>query len=176
MFCKNCGNQIADGIAFCPVCNTATGVAPVQQQVPYYPQAPMMPPPPKKKSKLPVILISVAVVAVVAVVALVLIFGDSNVSIVKDGYLTEYSEKITVGEAFDDYFASPEWKAFESEEGKDIVEFNGKCEYDGEEVDVCLQFTVDVEDGKFEITYADKNGVKMSMLQLVGLLNSVYDK
>ena len=34
MYCKNCGNQIADGIRFCPECGKATGIpaAPVMNQ------------------------------------------------------------------------------------------------------------------------------------------------
>ena len=29
-FCKNCGNQLADGVSFCPNCGTAQNAAPVQ--------------------------------------------------------------------------------------------------------------------------------------------------
>ena len=29
-FCKNCGNQLADGVSFCPNCGTAQNVAPAQ--------------------------------------------------------------------------------------------------------------------------------------------------
>ena len=45
MFCKNCGNQIPDGVAFCAACGTPVTAAPVQPQVAYgyAPEAPAAP-------------------------------------------------------------------------------------------------------------------------------------
>ena len=43
MFCKNCGSQLPDGVAFCTACGTPVSVAP---QPPVAPQAPVMPQPP----------------------------------------------------------------------------------------------------------------------------------
>ena len=41
MFCTNCGNQVADGSAFCPYCGTS--FAQTQQQPQQQPQAPVTP-------------------------------------------------------------------------------------------------------------------------------------
>ena len=40
MFCKNCGSQLPDGVAFCTACGTPVPVAP---QAPVMPQPPMAP-------------------------------------------------------------------------------------------------------------------------------------
>lgn len=56
-------------------------------------------------------------------------FSDSNIEIVKNGYL-DFDKSITVGRALDNYkfFKSTNWDEFESEQGRDIVEFNGEID------------------------------------------------
>ncbi|MBQ8524454.1 MAG: zinc ribbon domain-containing protein [Clostridia bacterium] len=60
MFCGHCGNQIPDGVGFCPVCGNQTGAqAPVQNT-------------PKKKMSTNTIIGIIAVVAVVVALAIIL--------------------------------------------------------------------------------------------------------
>lgn len=99
MFCPKCGNQIEDGLSFCPNCGTplsrppAAPSQPFQQQAqprqapaqqpcpqqPYpqqaYPQQPPQPQPqPGKTRKPPVVVIAIAAVVAVAAVAAVVAF------------------------------------------------------------------------------------------------------
>ena len=55
--------------------------------------------------------------------------GGGDVSQVKNGYLS-LDKSINVGQAFDGYkyFKTKEWKAFKTEQGRRIVEFNGEID------------------------------------------------
>ena len=64
MFCGNCGNQIPDGVGFCPNCGNATGA---QEAAPVTTEAPVA-----KKSKKNMI-IGIAAVAIVVALAIILI-------------------------------------------------------------------------------------------------------
>lgn len=180
MFCKKCGKEIADGLTTCPECNAATAASQVSFNsenkgvkgfVDGYKNFGSL----SMKDK--IIHAVVPVVAVIAIVVILsLVFSDNYVSMVKEGHLKSFSKTETVGEAFDDFFANPKWESFKSEDDERIVEFNGECEYLGDEVKVCIQFEVDVDDESFEISYADIDGEKMSELEMLGLLEAVYDE
>jgi len=49
---------------------------------------------------------------------------ENYVELVRDGYLQEY-KTTTIGKAFDASFDNPQWKAFETDKGVIVVEFNG---------------------------------------------------
>ena len=74
-----------------------------------------------------------------------------EISIVKDGNPV-LIPNITYGEAYEHFFSDTEWRGFESDMGKDIVEFSGGCTYMGEDARVYIQFTL--EDEEFFINYA----------------------
>lgn len=180
MFCKKCGKEIADGLTTCPECNAATQASQVSLDsvsngakgfVDGYKNFGSL----SKTNK--IIHIAVPVVAVVVIVLILsLVFSDKYVSMVKDGHLEAFSKTETVGEAFDGFFASPEWDSFKSDKGKRIVEFNGECEYLGDDVKVCIQFEIDEDDEEFEIYYADVDGEKMSDFEILALFEAVYDE
>jgi predicted amidophosphoribosyltransferase len=70
MFCANCGNQINEGVAFCPQCGTAVGQA-AQQQAPVQPaQVPPQAPNNAPKQKLPGPTLILMILSAVAVVIL----------------------------------------------------------------------------------------------------------
>lgn len=89
MFCGKCGNQLPDGVAFCPSCGNATGAQPktqpqaqaqvqAQPQMQYNPQ--MQAAPAKKKVSTNTIIgvAAVAFVVIAIVVALILILGGGG--------------------------------------------------------------------------------------------------
>lgn len=96
------------------------------------------------------------------------------VRIVKEGHFNRYPNK-TIGVAFNKFFDSPSWKHFLAQDGKDIVEFNGKGTFNGEPVNVKIQFTVvDKKGGAFETTSFALNDVPQDLLSLEGLLSNIY--
>lgn len=103
----------------------------------------------------------------------------------------KFCPEITYGEAFDEFFSSPTWKYFkgtkegpdDDEDGEpdytvddvDIVEFTGRCEYQGVKVKVLLQFSSDPDSDTFEATYLSFNEVPQSSLILIGLVEAAFN-
>lgn len=114
---------------------------------------------------------------------------DEHILSVKNGTNSEHPNT-TYGEAFDSYFGSPAWKYFkgtkegtdEDGDGKpdsetknvDIVEFTGYCMYKNVEVKALVQFTLN-DDDTFSATYLSYNEVPQNLLQLAGLIESVFN-
>ena len=117
---------------------------------------------------LPVVVLGIIIAIVVSV------SSSDYVSIVKDGNFYDYPDK-TVGEAFESFFADPSWEYFESTDGKDIVEFNGKCEYYGEEVKCAIQFEVNSDDGTFEVYAAKLDGDLLTQIEINALLAVIFE-
>ena len=91
---------------------------------------------------------------------------------VRQGYLSQYSEDVTVEDAFNNYFDNPQWSTYE-EEGYSYVAFTGGCAYMEEKVDIRLTFQITGE--QFRIDRLDVNGIEQSDFILYALLESVYD-
>lgn len=103
-------------------------------------------------------------------------FTDSDnkyVKMVKGGY-RENNPDLTYGQAFSDFFGTPRWHYFLSDEGDDVVEFTGDCTYQDVAVKARIQFIVDEENGTFEIAYFDLNEVPQNMLTLASLMANVF--
>ena len=98
---------------------------------------------------------------------------NKYISTVQEASFNAYPNE-EIGLAFKKFFREPEWTYFVSDEGMDIVEFTGKCKYDGVEVDVLMQFTVD-EDGTFEVTYLSYNEVSQNLLELASLIGAIFN-
>lgn len=96
MFCSKCGSNVADGIAFCPICGAkieAQVVAPQQiapQQIAPQPGMPFMQESPKnKKSKAPFITVGVVVAAIAVFLVIAFttgMFGKKNSEILGKWY------------------------------------------------------------------------------------------
>ncbi|MBR2477148.1 MAG: hypothetical protein IKB50_03315 [Clostridia bacterium] len=78
---------------------------------------------------------------------------DSNISMVKNGH-PELIPDITYEEAYDNFFANPQWRGFEADDGSEVVEFSGECTYDGEDAEVYIQFVIEDEES-FSMYYAE---------------------
>lgn len=99
---------------------------------------------------------------------------NKYVKMVKGGYRVDNPD-LTYEKAFSDFFSTPRWNYFESEDGKNIVEFTGDCTYQDTVVKARIQFVVDEENGTFEATYLALNEVPQNMLFLAGLMSAVFE-
>lgn len=114
---------------------------------------------------------------------------NENVLFVKEGSPNIYPDKM-YGEAFEKFFGSPTWKYFlgtkegpdengdgvpdYTEENVDIVEFTGYCTYQDVEVKALIQFTLNKEEGTFEVTYLSFNDVPQDYFMIAELIEAVF--
>lgn len=101
--------------------------------------------------------------------------ADQYIQMVVNGYRVEDPEH-TYGEAFDAFFASPQWEFFVSDEDEKVVEFTGDCTYLDAPVTACIQFIINETDNTFEATWLDFNGVPQNTLILNALITKAFDK
>ena len=92
---------------------------------------------------------------------------------VRNGYLTQYSEAVTVEEAFDNFFDNPKWSTYQ-EDGYTYVVFTGVCEYLGERADARITFQITGE--QFRTEQLDLNGVEQNDLILYAMLAKIYEE
>lgn len=100
--------------------------------------------------------------------------ADQYIQMVVNGYRVEDPEH-TYGEAFDAFFASPQWEFFVSDEDEKVVEFTGDCTYLDAPVTACVQFIINETDNTFEATWLDFNGVPQNTLTLNALITKAFD-
>lgn len=91
---------------------------------------------------------------------------------VRNAYLSQYSEKVTVEEAFDHFFENGKWSEYETKRYSYVV-FSGVCEYQGERADVEITFKITGEN--FVVDSLDLNGQTQNKLILYALLASIYE-
>ena len=115
---------------------------------------------------------------VVLILCFVMLLGgcareDKYVASVKTGHAVNYPA-VTIGEAFEKFFADPKWSHFKSNAGQEVVEFTGKCKY--QEVDVTAKIQFVFKDEKsFETQFLSFNDIPQNMLVMGVLLAKVYD-
>ena len=86
-------------------------------------------------------------------------------------YLTEYSETVTIGEAFDDFFSDPEWESYKIG-NKKYVDFTGGCTYFDEPAIMTITFIYFGD--SFRVDNIAINGVDMPALLWPGFLEAIY--
>ncbi|MFD3157276.1 hypothetical protein ACFIJ5_10510 [Haloimpatiens sp. FM7330] len=99
--------------------------------------------------------------------------NNKYVLMVKDGHPTDYPD-VTYGKSFDNFFGSPTWKYFKSDDGRDVVEFTGDCTYRESKVKARLQFILKVDDGTFEAGALSFNEVPQENVVTLSLLGNVF--
>ena len=99
---------------------------------------------------------------------------NKYVQMVKNGYRSD-DPSLSYDKAFSAYFGTPRWSYFQSEEGKDVVEFTGDCMYMDVQVKARIQFVVDEENGTFEAATLSFNEVPQNMIILAALITSVFE-
>lgn len=90
---------------------------------------------------------------------------------VRNAYLSQYSTTVMVGDAFDNFFGSPKWKAYE-EGTQERVDFQGNCTYSGEQVQVRIVFGIYGD--TFQVDSVQINGKEAPALISAGLFSAVY--
>ena len=103
---------------------------------------------------------------------------DLFISAVKNAVPEDYPD-ITIGEAYDNYFSSPAWRAFESAGAADggieyVVEFTGGCIYEDAEAEALIQFTFDPELEGFQATFFSLDGEPMDFRDLNAVSEIAY--
>lgn len=92
---------------------------------------------------------------------------------VRNAYLSQYSNKVTIEEAFEEFFDKCKWEVNNSGDYSKVI-FTGVCRYDGERSDVRIVFKLTGE--KFIVDSFDVNGTTQSDFSLHILLLKVYEK
>lgn len=132
----------------------------------------------EKRRKIASVVSAIATVLIIAVIALEAALPGSLHRImvpgaeVRGAYLTQYSDEVTIEEAFDNYFDNGKWSTYK-ETGYSYVVFTGNCEYLGSRADIRLTFKLTGEN--FRVDSLDVNGVTQGALIMYGLLSSVYE-
>ncbi|MGN1033712.1 MAG: zinc-ribbon domain-containing protein [Intestinibacter sp.] len=177
MKCSKCGNEIKEGAKFCNICGEKLNTESSQPNVNLNKDESAIKAEgvnqPKKKNRTLIAVIGVVVVLVIGV-ALASIGGDGSiyeseeVTRVKKGHFLDYSEDdgyTDIGTAFESYFSDTSWESFTSEEGMEIVQFDGVCMYYDKETNCSIQFELD-DDGGFSIYAMEFNGVPQNRLMI----------
>ena len=192
MFCSKCGNKMEDDALFCKNCGAKLVVEPDNDGEKKSPP----PIPPSMPESMPtsnstlsdsfvqnriLIPIIIGIVAVVVIVFLGvngkltgLTGGNKYVEMVKGGSPTSFPNK-TYGESFNKFFAKPKWEYFKSDDGKDIVQFEGDCTYAGEDAHVVMQFDLHVSEGTFDTYAVEINGNPQNAFIIAGLQYAVFE-
>lgn len=110
------------------------------------------------------------------VLLFLLIPSESNkyIDIVKNGTLNSY-QSVTVGKAFDNFFTDEKWEHFTSDKNENVVEFTGNYHINDKKYNALVQFKVNKENSKFEVTYFEINGKSQSLLSWTSLLSTIYE-
>lgn len=82
---------------------------------------------------------------------------DDKVTYIREQPVADYDMKSygtkTYGEALDDYCTNTKWESFTTDNGEEVVEFNGKAYYKGSEKKVRIQFLIADDCESYTLTY-----------------------
>ena len=98
--------------------------------------------------------------------------SNKYIEMVKNGTNERYPN-ITYGEAFEGFFANPEWNHFTSDKGE-VVEFTGDFYYMDEEAEAHFQFLIDLEDSTFDLEYFAINDESQNILVTGVVLEKIF--
>lgn len=171
IYCKKCGSTISENDKFCGKCG---------EKVSGIDSSAFLKEPIKKAKKgirkllscKAVILVSGFIVAIIF--CLVKLPSWNFISGVKSGNY-EYYPEVTMGDAFENWFASPKW-SYNSE--SKLVVFTGGCTFDGKPATAAMSFRV-YENGSFEldsISVEDKYNMEyLTENQCLNLYIEIFD-
>lgn len=102
---------------------------------------------------------------------------DPYIESIKSANMTGYD--FTYNQAFSNFFANPKWSHFTSDDGFEVIEFTGNCEYDNQQVKALIQFkiTKEIDDYvEWEINYLSFNNVSQNIIMLSALLQKTAEE
>lgn len=116
------------------------------------------------------------------IIAVIAIFAASNgssplnknIQIVQNGHLDAMPNQ-KIGPAFKEFFGDPKWTSFTSTDNKEVVEFNGKCTFNGEPADFKMQFIM-LKDGKFQVGAMKINDKSMNILETGAIMKKIISE
>lgn len=116
------------------------------------------------------------------IIAVIAIFATSNgssplnknIQIVQNGHLDAMPNQ-KIGPAFKEFFGDPKWTSFTSTDNKEVVEFNGKCTFNGEPADFKMQFIM-LKDGKFQVGAMKINDKSMNILETGAIMKKIISE
>lgn len=118
----------------------------------------------------------IGVLVLVTIIGLVLNSSDNKyINTVKNGSPRAYPE-VTYGEAFGSFFEAPKWKYIKSDSGDNVVEFKGRCTYQGKEVEAVFQFTILKDSSTFNTTYLSFNDISQNQLVMAGTVAKAFEE
>lgn len=143
MYCPNCGSEMKEGDCFCKACGSPNPNKSAsqpehcqRQSSSSQPQAPAG----KKRKRFRKI--ASALASLLFLFFLIGLFSESDsqryINIVRNG-APQYYEQVSFGDAFDNWFLSPEW-SYDSDTR--LVSFQGKCTLGSKPVTASVQFRV----------------------------------
>lgn len=100
---------------------------------------------------------------------------NKYVEMVRGGYRAD-APGLTYDEAFSNFFSTPRWSYFKSDDQKDVVEFTGDCMYRDAQVKARIQFVVDEDEGTFEATYLAFNEVPQDFLTMISVIEKAFEE
>lgn len=81
---------------------------------------------------------------------------------------------ISLGEALDGFCDETEWNAFQSDRQREIVEFEGSCEYQGKQKNVLIQFIIDMEEDSYQLSYFSLNEEPQTQEEMTDFFQEVF--
>lgn len=165
--CSSCGVELSDDAKFCDKCGAAV---PLEKNKKCYSSG-------TKKGKAKLVLIAFGIVLLI----FFLVFSynvstEEYISVVRDGYLTDFSTSITVGEAFERRFEDIKWSESEDTvyEGYRHVYFDGHDPFS--DTDWFISFAYDEGDTNFDVLLIqiDKESSVTDKTDIHYLLSNIY--
>lgn len=116
---------------------------------------------------------------IIAVIAIFATSNDSsplnkNIQIVQNGHLDAIPNQ-KIGPAFKEFFGEPKWTSFTSTDNKEVVEFTGKCRWNGEPADFKMQFIM-LKDGNFRVGAMKINDESMNILESAAIMKKIISE
>lgn len=202
-FCKKCGHLLGEGVGFCGNCGEKVEVIVEEREnylswhwrltygffamialcllvgyfeaiIPFAIGGVLVCPKVYRKFKNKVIVIIGIILCLLIGIGTFMVYQEEEecIDTVKNGYLEAYDNE-QIGDAFERFFTKISWEYFESEDGDDVVEFNGNYVNNQGTKNVKIQFVVEGED--FYIFYVGINGRTQSDYDIFALLDDVYN-
>ena len=114
----------------------------------------------------------------VEIIILIICINSANATGVVDSVrkgTPKNNPNVTYEEAFDNFFANPEWKsAGKDDEGNKLVKFTGNCTYFDEYSSAVVTFTV--YDETFTVSSIKVNGQELGAILTNAIIEQVFDE